>query len=235
MKKSVIRVLAGVCIGMAIITALIWLLGKALGSSLKPVSYAGHTISAWEQQLHGPDASVSNAAFGVIHDQVIPKLVDTMLHDTNDSSLRLWLIKRLNGLPGVRIIYFEALQRRAEAAGCLGELGPAAKSAVPDLVKALKANGLFLRGAAILSLGKIRSEPETVIPLLIPYLENDNLDVQAANALAEFGPLAKPAVPKLLPLLRAKDDDDRAAARAALLKIDPDAAAKAGVKMKTGR
>jgi hypothetical protein len=42
--------------------------------------------------------------------------------------------------------------------------------------------------------------------------------------------LAKPAVPKLLPLLHAKDDDDRAAAKAALKKLDPIAAAKAEVK-----
>jgi hypothetical protein len=35
--------------------------------------------------------------------------------------------------------------------------------------------------------------------------------------------------------LHAKDDDDRAAARDALLKIDPDAALKAGIKPKMNK
>ena len=109
-----------------------------------------------------------------------------MFHDTNDSSVRLSLIKGLNGLPGVQIYYAEANQRRSEAVGSLGDLGPAAKTALPDLIKAVKGNDAAIRGAAITSLGKIRSDPDTVIPLLIPYLDDDNFDVAAANALAEF-------------------------------------------------
>jgi hypothetical protein len=45
-----------------------------------------------------------------------------------------------------------------------------------------------------------------------------------------FGSLAREAFPKILPLLKTKDDDDRTAARIALKKIDPAAAAQAGVK-----
>jgi HEAT repeat protein len=152
-----------------------------------------------------------------------------MFHDTNDSLVRMSLVNILNRLPGVLILYEEAAARRAYAADGLGYLGPAAKSALPDLIKSLKGNDAAIRGVVILSLGRIRSEPETVIPLLIPYLEDDNLDAAAAKALAEFGGLAKPAVPKLLPLLHARDHDDRAAAIAALKKIDPIAAAKAGL------
>ncbi len=184
----------------------------------------------WQQQLYGHDAGASNAAFAIVDSQLIPQFVDTMFHDTNDSAIRMALIGVLNGLPGVQIQYEEADARRGSAVGSLGDLGPAAKTAIPDLIKALKGKDAAIRGAAISSLGMIRSEPGTVIPLLIPYLEDDNLDVAAANALAEFGSLAKSAVPKLLPLLHAKDDDDQAAAKAALKKIDPIAAAKAGVK-----
>ena len=38
------------------------------------------------------------------------------------------------------------------------------------------------------------------------------------------------AVPKIIPMLNANDDDTRATARAVLKQIDPEAAAKAGVK-----
>jgi hypothetical protein len=231
MIKKLIRILAGVIIGVVILTAVVWLFSKTLGNTHYPTLYAGNTIDYWRQQLYGHDAGASNAAMAVISSQIIPQLVDTMFHDTNDSPARLSLINVLNGLPGVQYIqYNTAGVRRAEAAQALGDLGPAAKSALPDLIKALKGTDTAIRAAAISSLGEIHSEPDTVIPLLIPYLEDDNLDVAAANALAEFGSLAKSAVPKLLPLLHASDDDDQAAAQQALLKIDPEAAIKAGIK-----
>jgi hypothetical protein len=233
MKKKITRISVGVFVGIVVLTSVMWLLTKTLGNVQNPTLYAGNTLDYWKQQLYGHDAGASNDANAIISSQLIPQFVDTMFHDTNDSSVRLSLVNILNGLPGVQIQFELANGRRYDAARCLGELGPAAKPALPDLMRALKGNDAFIHPAAISSLGKIRSEPETVIPLLIPYLEDDNLDVAAAGALAEFGSLAKAAVPKLLPLLHAKDDDDRAAARDALLKIDPDAAAKAGVKMKT--
>lgn len=232
MKKKAIRILIGVFVGMVMLTAVTWLLSKTLGNAHYSTLYAGKTFDYWRQQLYGRDVGASNAAFAVVNSQLIPQFVDTMFHDTNDSSVKLSLIKILNGLPGVQIDYIEADARRARAVESLGALGPAAKSALPDLIKVMKENNLVISVAAISSLGKIHSEPETVIPFLIPYLEDDNLDVAAAGALAEFGDLAKPAVPKLLPLLNAKDDDDQAAAREALLKIDPEAAAKAGVDTK---
>ncbi len=232
-KTSGKRIAAGVLIGLLILTGIIWLLSKTLGNIQYPTLYAGNTMDYWQQQLSGQDAGISNQAYAVVNAQIIPQLTDTMFHDTYDSRLRLALISVLNGLPGIQINYTKADGRRSTAAGDLGEFGPAAKAAVPALIEALKGKDSRLHEAAIQSLGKIRSEPEKVIPLLIPYLEDDNLDVAAAKSLSEFGSLAKPAVPKLLPLLHAKDDDDRAAARDALLKIDPDAAAKAGIKIKT--
>ncbi|HWY74483.1 MAG TPA: HEAT repeat domain-containing protein [Verrucomicrobiae bacterium] len=227
MKKKITRMLAGVSFGMLLLVALVWLLSKTLGNMHYPALYAGRTIDDWERQLYTRDAGASNAAFAVVNSQLVPKFVDTMFNDTNDSPTRLSLINMLNCLPGVLIFYYTADVRRADAAQRLGALGPAARSAVPDLIKAVKGKDPAIRASAISALGKIHSEPETVIPLLIQYLDDDNLDVAAANALAEFGSLAKPAVPKLLPLLHVKDDDDQAAARAALKKIDPVAAAQA--------
>ena len=68
------------------------------------------------------------------------------------------------------------------------------------------------------------------MPLLIGYLEDNDLRVEAAEALGDFGSAAKSSVPKLLPLLEIPDKDLRHAVTEALKKIDPEAAAKAGIK-----
>ena len=77
---------------------------------------------------------------------------------------------------------------------------------------------------------KIHSDPDVVIPLLIGYLDDDRLDSEAATALGNFGSLAKAAIPKIVPLLKARDNDDRLVAQDALKKIDSEAARDAGVK-----
>lgn len=155
--------------------------------------------------------------------RIIPELTDAMFHDTNDSKLRIFLIDALNQLPGAQIYFMDADGRRIDAAQTIGELGPAAKSAIPALLQALKGNDTAVRGAAIAALGEIHGEPETIIPLLITYLDNDNLNDEAAKALGNYGALAKAAVPKILPMLHAPDKDARAASAEALMKIDPEA------------
>lgn len=227
MKKRAARISIGVLVGMIALTGIIWLLTRTLGNQEYPPLFAGQTMDYWQQQLYSRSPDASNAAFKVVSTQLIPQFVDAMFHDTNDSRVRMWLVKNLNGLPGVFVVYQPAEDRRSQAAECIGLLGPAAKSVIPELIKALKGKDEPVRGAAIAALGKIHSDANTVIPLLTPYLENDGYDVIAAGALGEFGSLAEPAVPKLLPLLQAKDDDDQAAAREALKKIDPETYAKA--------
>jgi hypothetical protein len=227
-KRRLRRIAVGVLVGLLILTGVIWLLGKTLGNSRETL-YAGQALSYWEQQLDGRDAGASNKAYAVVNAQIVPQLIDTMFHDTNDSKIRLAAIGVLNGIPGIQITYTDALGRRSGAAGGLGELGPAAKAAVPSLIQALKGS-YGLHEAAIRALGNIHSAPDVVIPLLIPYLTEDGLNDEAATALGNYGSLAKEAFPKIVPLLKARDKDVRFAARSALKKIDPEAAARAGVK-----
>jgi hypothetical protein len=227
-KKRLVRFAAGVLIGLLILMGVVWLLSKTLGNAHKTF-YAGQEWSYWQEQLEGRDAGASNKAYAVFNAQVIPQLIDTMFHDTNDSKIRLGAIAVLNGLPGIQITYINALGRRSGAAGGLGQLGPAAKMAVPSLIQALKGS-YGLHEAAIRALGNIHSDPDEVIPLLIPYLTNDELSDKAATALGKYGSLAKEAFPKIVPLLKARDKDARFAAQVALKRIDPEAAAKAGVK-----
>ncbi len=220
-KNSALRVAAGVLVGIVLLAGVLWLLTRTLGDSPQYL-YAGKPLQYWQEQLTGRDPGASNEAFAVVNRQVIPELSNTMLHDTHDSRLRLLLIEALNGLPGVQIYYTEAGGRRVWAARSIGELGPSAKSAVPVLVEALKGKDAIVRGPAILALGKIHSDPNVMIPLLIGYLDDESLNDEAALALANYGSLAKPAVPKLIPMLHASDKDARTAAEQALRKIDPE-------------
>jgi HEAT repeat protein len=227
-KIRAVRMAAGVLIGLLMIAVAIWVLSKNMGN-LHETLYAGHPLSYWQQQLEGRDVGASNAAYAVVNAQIVPQLIDTMLHDTNDSKIRLGVIGALDKLPGIQISYTEASGRRSGAAGDLGRFGPAAKAAVPSLVRSLKAPE-GVHEAAIYALGSIHSDPDVVIPLLISYLTNEDLDDKAAWALGKYGSLAKEAFPRILPLYKGGDKDARAAARVALKLIDPAAAKKAGVK-----
>jgi HEAT repeat protein len=155
-----------------------------------------------------------------------------MFHDTNDSSVRLFLVQALNQLPSVQIYFAEAGVRRGEAAYNIGELGPSAKSAVPALLQALKGRDVMVRAPAIEALGKIHSDPDVMIPLFMKYLEDEDLRAEAALALANYGSLAKAAVPKIIPLLHAPDKEAQSAARQALKKIDPEASGNATILTK---
>jgi HEAT repeat protein len=89
--------------------------------------------------------------------------------------------------------FTEASWRRSYAAQSIGELGPGAKSAVPALLEALKGKDAAVHEAAIKALGHIHSDPTARIPLLIGYLDDENLRDEAALALANYGSLAKAA------------------------------------------
>ena len=228
---SVKRVCGGVAVGLLALAGIVWVLTRTLGNAGEP-EFSGKPAWDWETALKGADAAASNRACVVLNSQVIPQLVNTMFHDTNDFRPRLLPVDALNNLPGVNIYFNPAAGRRSLAARVIGEFGPPAKAAVPALIRALQGSDTSVHEAAIAALGRIHSDPETVIPLLTACLDNENLNDEAAGALAHYGSLAKPAVPKIIPLLKARDKDAREAAHKALLAIDPDAAAKAGVKAK---
>ena len=214
------RIMAGVMTGTAVFVVGIWVLSKTLGND-QPAWYHGLPLNDWVAQVTAKDAAASNQANAILNAEIIPQLTDKMFHDTNDLWIRTSLVDALNGLPGIFIQYNTASMRRNEAAIDLGAFGPPARAAIPALLRAVQSSDPTVREGAVTSLGKIHSEPEVVIPFLTKYLDDDDLNDEAATALAEFGSLARPAVPKIIPLLHAADDDAQAAAAAALQKIDP--------------
>jgi len=93
-----------------------------------------------------------------------------------------------------------------------------------------------VRTAATAALGRIRAEPDRVIPRLLNALRHPESDTdlraQAALALAAYGPAASNATPVLLLLLDAPkgSKDLWTSVRFALKEIAPEAAARAGIR-----
>jgi hypothetical protein len=115
----------------------------------------------------------------------------------------------------------------------LGKIGPPAKMAIPSLLRTVSTStDEDVRANTVFALGGIHEEPEQVIPVLIKCLADPSIAVQgeAAEGLGNFRENAKPAVPALVLLLQNPNQDVVNHAKAALLRIDPEAAARAGVK-----
>ncbi len=114
---------------------------------------------------------------------------------------------------------------RQSAAEHLGKLGPAAKEAVPDLLRHLNSDNPRVFAAAARALGRIGPEPG-VVEGLISAIASDTEDPQVApiEALIDIGP---PAIPQLVAALRhdwlAESNDIREGAAYALGRMGPTA------------
>ena len=225
MKKRFLRLATGLIIGLVVLVAGVWILSKEL--AMRETLYHGQPGAYWAARLSAPDAAASNEANSILNVEIIPNLTAAMSFDTNDSALRVGLVDALSGLPGISIPFMRAEQRRTSAAFELGEYGPAARTAVPALLRALNSDDAAVREGAASSLGNIRCEPETVIPALTRCLSDDGVNERAAYALAEFGPDAEAAVPQLVIMLHTGDGETHLAALQALKKIDAGAYARA--------
>jgi hypothetical protein len=93
---------------------------------------------------------------------------------------------------------------RAEAARTLATFGPSAQSAVEPLVDAMGDAEREVRAAAAYALGQLHLQGETAVPSLIDRLEDPETIETVAWALAQFGPAAAPALPRLLTTLRSQ-------------------------------
>lgn len=108
---------------------------------------------------------------------------------------------------------------RVWSAFTLGEIGPAAKSASGELVKALADSDQSLRSAAAQALGKIGTAD--AVPALAKALcdEHEPVRLHAVVALGQIGPASHPATKQLIAVL--SDHSLRPAARGALIDIGP--------------
>ena len=127
-----------------------------------------------------------------------------------------------------------AMAVQSQALLALGRYGTEAKAAVPALLEVLKTDpDPDKRQWAAWALGQIHHEPQEVVPALVTALHDPYVAVgiKSVCALGDFGPEAKTSVPAVLEFLRSLDDAFcKSLTTNALKAIDPEAAAKAGVK-----
>jgi hypothetical protein len=121
-------------------------------------------------------------------------------------------------------------QMRAGAA--LSAIGVVAPSTVPSFLRWAASTNQSVRLIAVIALAQGRHESSLVVPALSKCLSDANNAVRifAAQGLGSYGAEARQAVPALVPLLSDPYVLARDTAAYALKQIDPEAAAKAGVK-----
>jgi hypothetical protein len=103
---------------------------------------------------------------------------------------------------------------------------------IPRLLKSLRDANFFTAASSAFQLSRLGAPAAEAIPIMIERLSSDDPNIRAymAKAIAEFGPLAKEAVPHLLPLLNDKgkfrhaDHDNPVwlGVAEAIAKLDPD-------------
>jgi hypothetical protein len=126
--------------------------------------------------------------------------------------------------------------RRLAAMQYLGGYGPKAAPAVPALLDILNRKAREQDGDAqqeqLVALQALRAIEPDNMDLFVRLLEHPDPDIRMAavgDLGGRFAPRAKPAVPAIVKLLREPYDRIHRAAASALLRIDPEAAHKAGV------
>jgi HEAT repeat protein len=114
-------------------------------------------------------------------------------------------------------------EERRRAADALGDIGPAAAAAVPELVESLKDEHVEVHWYALDALGRIGQAATIAVPALSDALTNPRTNRYsrrvAARALGRFGPLAADAVAALTKDLDAEDRELRVEAALALWRV----------------
>jgi hypothetical protein len=118
---------------------------------------------------------------------------------------------------------------RLAALGGIRFMGTNAIPVLPVLTQTLNDNDEKVARWAIMTLGKLKIQPEIAVPALIASMKDSRVNVRgpAAAYLAMFGTDAKPAVPELLYLFNNGTSTDRVNASNALFQIDPEALKRA--------
>jgi HEAT repeat protein len=155
-------------------------------------------------------ACVALGRFGKSARNAVPALLDALERTEHPYSkinvaVALWRIERHpRALPTLTALLKEESSpepygTRYHAATTLGELGPAAAAAAPDLIPALRDERSMVRRAAALSLGQLKSATRDVVKALEAALQDEiwTVRAEAARSLGKLGPAAAAALPAL--------------------------------------
>jgi len=108
----------------------------------------------------------------------------------------------------------------------LAALGPTAKPAVDDVIKALDDSDPIIRGEAAVAISAIGPDAAAAVPALLKTLTDNNASpdskYSAAYALGRIGPAAQSAAEQMRSLVASPDEVLATVASWAMLKITPD-------------
>jgi HEAT repeat protein len=214
---------------------------EALSGMLNDQEMRWHFLSpdAATQRAVRYDAAEALGKIGAPANKALPKLQALMTKDADPevrvaAALAIFRIDHENAEAMQSLIASLRDDSRGtagpnEAAAALAELGPKAAPAIETLKESLTHRNTLLRIRAVRAIGAIGGEQ--AVALLTPVLTDRNRQVRAAAAetLGDLGPIAAPAVERLIPLLQDTDDAlsflVREATAKALGKIGPAASA----------
>ncbi len=133
--------------------------------------------------------------------------------------------------PLEKILSDKEAQVRQQGAEALGKIGPAAASSAV-LKKLFTDDEPLVRNASALAYWRITGQAKDSLEVLEKGLNDEDRLVKKITIqnLGDMGKAAQPLVPVLIDFLQEDDANLREAAKAALKKIDPTAAKKAGVR-----
>jgi HEAT repeat protein len=173
-------------------------------------------------------------ALGPVGVSAVPALLDLFAGDPDVAFCASAAVVSIG--PGAVIPLTHALTNaspivRTHAAAALGYFHSQAEPAIPTLITLMRDADFNVRLTVASSLGHIGGRPEDVVSALIRGLEDPSASVRdnSALSLGRFGPQAGVAAPALRKMIRDKRDPMGDAARA-LVRVDPEAAAEAGVR-----
>jgi hypothetical protein len=169
------------------------------------------------------------AALGPMAAPVVPELT-RRINQTNSTFRRNVALIALSSLGPLAVPTMRSVLSNPERAGdlwvmeCIRNMGTNARPLVPLLVQNVQHTNWFAAGENVRMLGHLKMEPELVVPALTKGLKDVRYEVrrQIADALREFGQLARPSVPALLEALNDSDLDARRNATNALMRIAPE-------------
>ena len=174
------------------------------------------------RMMQARDSVLKSKFIGLTHMQHFVEISPLSAYE--ERSRAIYAFKRMGtdaskAVPALIKLYDRDLSILGQStiARALGNIGPAAKQAVPSLLNRGTNPNLSVRASAIYALGQIHCDPEQVVPLLTKSLADTNAWIRwrAARGLKAFGADAKPAVPALVALFKSWDPNWRSAAKAA--------------------